>query len=338
MKYKLNKNFKDYGGFTIIEIAIVLMVVTILLGYTLAMFPMQQELKQYREAEAEMEQVLNAIVGFAQVNGRLPCPAYPNSSGLEETTLNGCGAYTGKAVGDGKPWLGFVPVNTIGISGKLNQDNLLIDPWGNPYRYYVTDSDYFEDGDSDNVLDDDADTDPDGDGLSDFVVNGEMSDIGLADNAIDEENDGDDDIDADGYIDLDPNLIICDRASANSDRCNSAAQQVIGDVDTAIAAPATGDYNGFTYSAYAGLPVVLLSMGKNWAETATGDELENKGVLQSLTNLAIANGPTGDQYLFDNDSVYVKRTTGKADDFDDIIKWVSPNLLYSKMIEAGQLP
>ena len=36
------------AGFTLVEIAIVLLIVTILLGYTVALFPRQQELKQYR--------------------------------------------------------------------------------------------------------------------------------------------------------------------------------------------------------------------------------------------------------------------------------------------------
>ena len=70
-------------GFTLIEIAIVLLIVTILLGYTVALFPRQQELKQYRAVNAEMDRVIEAIVGFAQVNGRLPCPATPTSGGSE---------------------------------------------------------------------------------------------------------------------------------------------------------------------------------------------------------------------------------------------------------------
>ena len=68
-------------GFTLVEIAIVLLIVTILLGYTVAMFPRQQELKQYRAVDQEMDHIIDAIVGFAQVNGRLPCPAIPNSAG-----------------------------------------------------------------------------------------------------------------------------------------------------------------------------------------------------------------------------------------------------------------
>ena len=71
------------SGFTLVEIAIVLLIVTILLGYTVALFPRQQELKQYRAVEKEMDELIEAIIGFAQVNGRLPCPAVPNSGGDE---------------------------------------------------------------------------------------------------------------------------------------------------------------------------------------------------------------------------------------------------------------
>jgi len=72
------------NGFTLVEIAIVLLIVSILLGYTVALFPRQQELKQYRDVDRKMDEVIAAIVGFAQVNGRLPCPAIPNSAGVED--------------------------------------------------------------------------------------------------------------------------------------------------------------------------------------------------------------------------------------------------------------
>jgi len=61
-------------GFTLIEIAIVLLVVTILLGYTVALFPRQQELKQYTALEKEMDEVKQAIIGFCP--GKRP-PAVP---------------------------------------------------------------------------------------------------------------------------------------------------------------------------------------------------------------------------------------------------------------------
>jgi len=87
---------------------------------------------------------------------------------------------------------------------------------------------------------------------------------------------------------------------------------------------------------YAGAPFVLISHGKNWSEAAAGDELVNMGAT------ALPNGPAGLPYPLKDvsagETTFVRRITGFADDFDDVVKWVSPNILYSKMIEAGQLP
>ncbi len=289
------KKNNQQSGFTLIEIAIVLLIVSILLGYTVAMFPIQQELKQYRNAKAEMEQILDAVTGFAQVNGYVPCPAWPNTGGISSGgggTTN-CTDYTGYAQGSAR--IGFVPVNTLGLHGDINDDSLLLDPWGNPYRYYVTDNDF------------------DGDGNDDFAQPNELRETGLVD------------LNGDTYLDLDGSLVICDGASTDTDECAGSAY-VVGNPDTSLAIPV-----------YAGVPVVLLSMGKNWAETAVGDELENSGASETNTDLGMDNGPSGREYLLDTDSVFA-RPAGKRENYDDIVKWISSNTLFSKMIEADQLP
>jgi prepilin-type N-terminal cleavage/methylation domain-containing protein len=283
------------AGFTLVEIAIVLLIVTILLGYTVALFPRQQELKQYRALNQEMDRISAAIVGFAQVNGRLPCPAIPASGGSEDYNLaldDGCNNFGG-----------FVPVSTLGLTGKLNQDSLLLDPWGNPYRYYVTAVDF------------------DLDGLSDFTAPGEMRDIGLVDS------------DSDGYIDLDGRYLICDDNGTTIDSECTNANQVFGRFT---------DFGGGPADRYGGAPFVLLSQGKNWSAAAINDELENIGGDLSNTDLGLPNGPTAMEYLLKDvvagETTFVRRPTGFADDFDDVVMWVSPSILYSKMIEAGQLP
>jgi len=300
----INRN--NQTGFTLIEIAIVLLIVTILLGYTVALFPRQQELKHYRAVEAEMDEVIAAIIGFAQVNGRLPCPAIPNSIGVED---GGGGA-------DCNKFGGFVPVNTLGFTGRLNADSLLLDPWGNPYRYYVSSSDVVVIGGIGGT-----------NGRADFVFNGEMQAVGLVD-IIDVPNA---DLTSDGYIDLDGQYLICDAAGASNDDLCTGAALVFGRPDGAG-------------GPYAGAPFVLLSQGKNWNDGAVaGDELENEGA--NTTNdatLAMGLGPSNNEYPLKNvaggETTFVRRTTGFADDFDDVVKWVSPNILFSKMIEAGQLP
>lgn len=281
-------------GFTLVEIAIVLLIVTILLGYTVALFPLQQELKQYRAVNLEMDQVIAAIIGFAQVNGRLPCPAIPNSGGNED---GGGGANCNN-------YGGFVPVNTLGITGRLNADSLLLDPWGNPYRYYVTNND------------------ANGGGLSDFVRSGEMRNVGIGDNIPPG---------GDGYTDLDGRYLICDGNGTTIDDACTGAVEVFGNF---LAGPP---------DLYAGAPFVLLSQGKNWSGAAPiNDELENIGSDLSNTNLGMGLGPSGNEYFLKDvgagETTFVRRPTGFADDFDDIVKWVSPHILFSKMIEADQLP
>ena len=276
-------------GFTLVEIAIVLLIVGILLGYTVALFPKQQDLKKYRAVEVEMDRVIEAIIGFAQVNGRLPCPARPDSLGDEDGGGgNNCNRYGG-----------FVPVNTLGLTGKLNQDALLLDPWGNPYRYYVTNNDF------------------NGNGFSDFVRNGEMRAVGLVDS------------DTDNYIDLDGRYLICDDNGTTIDDECTGANEVFGN------ASGTGEY--------AGAPFVLLSQGKNWnAGVPVNDELENRGGDQWNATLGLALGPSNIDYWIKDvgagQTTFVRRPTGFADDFDDVVRWASPHVLYSKMIEAGQLP
>jgi hypothetical protein len=263
-----------------------------------ALLPKQQALKQYRSAEQEMDDIIATIVGFAQVNGRLPCPADPDSLGEEVGggLTNNCTQYGG-----------FVPANTLGFSGRLNGDTLLLDPWGNPYRYYVSSSD--------------VPVALGGTGTStvhDFVRTGEMKAVGLVSTVLA------------NYLNLDGQFLICDAAgTSNDDRCTGAGLVF-------------GRPNG-AGGPYAGAPFVLLSQGKNWKEgAAAGDELENLGGSRSDTDLGMGLGPTNAEYVLKNiaagETTFVKRTTGFADDFDDIVKWVSPNTLFSKMIEAGQLP
>ena len=276
-------------GFTLVEIAIVLLIVGILLGYTVALFPRQQELKQYRAVERQMNEVIEAVIGFAQVNGRLPCPAVPNSAGAEAINAGvGCTQYGG-----------FVPVNTLGLSGRLNADSLLQDPWGNPYRYYVTNLN-FNAGQ-----------------LSDFIMPGEMRAVGLVDS------------NADTYIDLDGRYLICNAVSAINNLCTAGTTPIFGNPDGA--------------GQYAGAPFVLLSQGKNWSEPGpSNDEVENSGASTTAT-LGMTAGPSGATYLLKNvvagnETTFVRPRAGMSDNFDDVVRWVSPSILFSRMIQAGQLP
>ncbi|MFH1216373.1 MAG: prepilin-type N-terminal cleavage/methylation domain-containing protein [Pseudomonadota bacterium] len=235
------------SGFTLIEMAVVLVILGLLLGGLL--MPLGQSLENTRrsDANAQLAGVEDALYGFAQANGRLPCPATPASSG-REAPLGG-GVCTRQH--------GFVPSTTLGLSGGVNADGLLLDAWGNPLRYSVTTAN----------------------GSAFTTANG-MRVTGLAA--------------------LVPNLRIC------------------GDVPCATLIGTT-------------IPAVVVSMGKNWAAFTAADEVANAG------ETTVSGGPSGATYRIANNLDFVLGGYSEIN-YDDLITWLSPNILYTRMIAAGQLP
>jgi len=66
------------------------------------------------------------------------------------------------------------------------------------------------------------------------------------------------------------------------------------------------------------LPAIVISHGKNWAITSSTDEAENA----------------------DGDSIFIDRvySSNTASTFDDLLIWIPPNVLKSKMVSATLLP
>ncbi len=131
-------------GFTLTEVAMVLVVVAVLVGGLMG--PMFRYIDQQRftATQAQLTNVREALVAYAAANGRLPCPAYhtaaTNSGGIEVIgAANGCGSATmplGTVANNTGAWVGFVPARTLGLS-PLDQDGFLLDAWGNRLRYAV---------------------------------------------------------------------------------------------------------------------------------------------------------------------------------------------------------
>ena len=246
-------------GFTLIEIAIVLLVVTIVLGYTVAMFPVQQELKQYNHANDEMNSIVDHLIAYAQVNGRLPCPDSDFPPDGQENAIGG------PPVDSCTVYYGYLPGRTLGIEGKYNDDEALVDPWGNEYRYAVSDADA---------------------GVSAGV------DLVTAN-----------DIRNEGMGNVTPDLYLCSDSTTlgNHLDCTTVGGGV--EVMDNVAA-------------------VVISRGKSFDPAASSNiEAENT-----------------DDFRLDPPSDRVFIFSPRRDDYDDIVKWVSTNLLFSKMIEADQLP
>ena len=127
MKQKFHKPVLQ-PGFSLIELAIVLLIVTLLLGGLLVPLTAQIDQQKTRETQKILADSKEALIGFALVNGRLPCPASATSNGQESPVGGGnCTNF----------YNGFVPAATLGMT-PINTQGLLLDGWNNPLRYAVS--------------------------------------------------------------------------------------------------------------------------------------------------------------------------------------------------------
>ena len=110
---------------------------------------------------------------------------------------------------------------------------------------------------------------------------------------------------------LDPDLVVCSTSSGSS--------------PTACAGPPSILTNN--------APLVLFSMGKDWGSFSSVDQQENVGT-------TLGGGPSGANYGVPGDLVSVSRQPGiqPGNEFDDIVYWMPPTILYHQMIAGGQLP
>lgn len=115
-------------GFTLVEMAMVLAIVALLMAGLLPTISSQIEQQQLKETRDQLRDIEQALIGFAIINGRLPCPATTASMGVENPS--GGGTCTNS-------FNGFVPAATLGMSTR-NEDGLALDAWNNPIRYAVT--------------------------------------------------------------------------------------------------------------------------------------------------------------------------------------------------------
>ena len=112
-------------GFSLLEMAIVLLIIAILA--TAVGIPLASQLDQQRTADTQkqLEAIKEAIYGFAMANGRLPCPATDGVT-YGAASSNGSEAPAG---GTCTVKLGYVPAVTLGIS-NVDSTGLALDAWG----------------------------------------------------------------------------------------------------------------------------------------------------------------------------------------------------------------
>lgn len=243
-------------GFSLIEMAVVMLIVGLLLSGLFVALGDSAANRNRITATSELENIQEALYGFAQSTGRLPCPATATSAGVEAPL--GGGVCTSAH--------GFIPAATLGLRGGVNADGLLMDPWGNPYRYSVSTLLSLGNRSFTSVA-----------GMkSQFAAGALVRPAGF------------------------PNPLIC----------------VAGAVT--CGAPVYANT----------VPALVYSMGADFGFYTSALQNEN------ASNPLVANY----RMATNNEFVNAEFAEEGTNAFDDILVWLSPNILFSRLITAGKLP
>ncbi|MDR0528692.1 MAG: prepilin-type N-terminal cleavage/methylation domain-containing protein [Zoogloeaceae bacterium] len=105
------------AGFTLIEMAVTLLILTLLIGRFALPMAAEREARTSKLAAEEMLAIRAALLGFAALRGVLPCPDV-TGDGLASASCDGASAEGG------------LPFVTLGLAEGR-------DPWGRPWRYRV---------------------------------------------------------------------------------------------------------------------------------------------------------------------------------------------------------
>ena len=282
-----HSKMKQQVGFTLVELAIVLVIFGLVLSALLLPLRAQRESVARAQTINTLESAKQALLGFAQQNGRLPCPATAQNNTAvgsqgQESPLGGTHNATPPlpAVPNCAVSVGYLPAATLGIQPS-DINGFALDAWNNRIRYAVAAND-----NSAVVISGSA---CGGDTAPDFTTAGNMAAVGLAC--------------------LAPELRVCNLATGiTANRCSTALPENNYSINNAVA--------------------VIYSIGPTGALVEGGTE-EHANLNDDDANGAI------------DDGVFVSHGNTAANatsqEFDHLVTWISPYVLYNAMIQAGQL-
>ena len=111
------------AGFTLTELAIVMVIMALLIGGMMLPLSAQQDIRNNAETTRQLDEIREALLGFAITKGYFPCPAKSVSDGTEDRN-----AGSEKCTGNKR--YGLLPWVTLGLKPS--------DSWGHLFIYSVT--------------------------------------------------------------------------------------------------------------------------------------------------------------------------------------------------------
>lgn len=107
-------------GFTLAELAVVMVIIAVLMGGLLMPLGARMEARKRNETAEALQDIEQALIGFAIVNGRLPCPSTQRDPTQADFGREDASCATGE---------GLLPWRTLGVAEA--------DAWQGVWRYRV---------------------------------------------------------------------------------------------------------------------------------------------------------------------------------------------------------
>ena len=120
------------AGFTVVELAMALLIMTLLFGSIVTPLQNQVESSKIERTNDILQKARMALLGYAAAKGYFPCPADATSAGLEPEA-------TDHSTGSCPSYQGFLPAATLGLH-DTDWQGYATDGWGgmsNRIRYAV---------------------------------------------------------------------------------------------------------------------------------------------------------------------------------------------------------
>lgn len=116
------------AGFSLVEVAIVLVIIGTVLLSLMSTLSSQIDQRNFDDTRRRLDQARELVLSFAIVKSRLPCPATAASAG-DELPSGGGTCNTNYA--------GWLPARAIGYQ-QVDSGGYAVDAWGNRIRYVVS--------------------------------------------------------------------------------------------------------------------------------------------------------------------------------------------------------
>lgn len=131
-------------GFSLIELAVVLVIVGFLLGGLLIPLSSQIGQRDRQTTVRQLDEIREALLGYALVNGHFPCAFIPDPPTANPTTADPTNAGYGVAnasCSTPATEQGYLPWKTLGLNSGIDAwghpRSLATDPWNGFFRYRV---------------------------------------------------------------------------------------------------------------------------------------------------------------------------------------------------------